>query len=428
MSLVIKNASLLLGKNLDYIDTGFVEVNKDGIIKKAHAARYESKDNHDLLNIIDAEGYLIVPGFINAHTHIGDSIGKDMVADRGLDAVHPIRGIKRKILEKSNSQHLSALMRASAISMMKNGITTFVDFREGGVEGVAILRNAIVDLPIKCLILGRVEYYFDIEQIEEHEDKNVQRIKKNKLPVKVLELATNLLDVSQGFGISGANENTDSSLRQYSELINRLSKTNDSKNRAKNIILGIHAPESKSTVEFSLLRTGKTEVYRIVKHLKPNFVVHMTQATDEDISLVVKNEIGIVVCPRANGVLGCGIPRITHMIKSGCKVAIGTDNIMINSPDIFREMDYIWKTSRSSGINLDAKNVLKMATINASEILHLNSGCIEAGRSADFIFLDKTSLDLYPMHDPYASIVHRANQNSIEGVMISGRFVDGSDL
>ena len=64
-------------------------------------------------------------------------------------------------------------MRASAISMMKNGITTFVDFREGGVEGVAILRNAIVDLPIKCLILGRVEYYFDIEQIEEHEDKNV---------------------------------------------------------------------------------------------------------------------------------------------------------------------------------------------------------------------------------------------------------------
>ena len=61
MSLVIKNASLLLGKNLDYIDTGFVEVNKDGIIKKAHAARYESKDNHDLLNIIDAEGYLIVP-------------------------------------------------------------------------------------------------------------------------------------------------------------------------------------------------------------------------------------------------------------------------------------------------------------------------------------------------------------------------------
>jgi len=428
MSLVIKNASLLLGKNLDYIDTGFIEVGKDGIIKKASAAKYESNDNYKFLNILDAEGYLIVPGFINAHTHIGDSIGKDMATDRGLEAVHPMRGIKKKILEKSNSQHLSTLMRASAISMMKNGITTFVDFREGGTEGVAILRNAIFDLPIKCLILGRVEYYFDIDRNGQHEDKNLQPIKKSKLPVKVLEIATNLLNVSHGFGISGANENTDSSLRQYNKLINKLSKSDGPKNRTKNIQLGIHAAESKSTVEFSLRRTGKTEVYRIVKHLKPNFVVHMTQATDEDISLIAKNEIGIVVCPRANGVLGCGIPRITHMLKSGCKVAIGTDNIMINSPDMFREMDYIWKTSRSSGINLDAKNVLKMATINASEILHLNSGCIEIGRSADFIFLDKTSIELYPIHDPYASIVHRANQNSIKGVMISGRFVNGSDL
>src|SRR6185312_9008453 len=105
MSLVIKNASLLLGKNLDYIDIGFIEVGKDGIIKKASAAKYDN-DNYKFLNILDAEGYLIVPGFINAHTHIGDSIGKDMATDRGLEAVHPMRGIKKKILEKSNSQHL----------------------------------------------------------------------------------------------------------------------------------------------------------------------------------------------------------------------------------------------------------------------------------------------------------------------------------
>jgi cytosine/adenosine deaminase-related metal-dependent hydrolase len=116
------------------------------------------------------------------------------------------------------------------------------------------------------------------------------------------------------------------------------------------------------------------------------------------------------------------------MIKSGCKIAIGTDNIMINSPDIFREMDYIWKVSRSNGINLDAKSVLKMSTINAAEILGLNSGCIKDGRSADFIFLDKNTLDLYPIHDPYAAVVHRANQTSIRGVMISGKFIDGSYL
>lgn len=428
MSLVIKNASLLLGKSLKYVNTGFVEVTRDGIIKRAGTARYKREDSHRVSNIIDAEGFLVIPGFINAHTHIGDSIGKDMAIDRGLNAVHPIRGIKKKILEKSNPGHLRVLMRASAISMMRNGITTFVDFREGGVEGVTLLKDAIIDLPIKCLILGRIEYYFDIKSISEHGNKNLQGLKKSKLPDSELERASNLLRVSQGFGISGANENTDWSLRQYNELVNKHSRSNDHKNGTNPTLLGIHAAESKSTAEFSILRTGKTEVYRIIKYLKPNFVVHMTQATDEDISLVAKNDVGVIVCPRANGVLGCGIPRISQMIKNGCKVAIGTDNIMINSPDIFREMDYVWKTSRSYGINLSGKNVLKMATINGSEILNLNSGYIKAGRSADLIFLDKTNIDLYPIHDPYASIVHRANQNSIKGVMISGRFVDGSDL
>ena len=428
MSLVIKNASLLLGKNLKYVDTGFVEVTRDGIIKRADTARYKREDSHKVSNIIDAEGFLVIPGFINAHTHIGDSIGKDIAIDCGLNAVHPIRGIKKKILEKSNPGHLRVLMRASAISMMRNGITTFVDFREGGVEGVTLLKNAIIDLPIKCLILGRIEYYFDIKSISEHGNKNLPRIKKSKLPDSELERASNLLRVSQGFGISGANENTDWSLRQYNELVNKHSRSNGLRNKTNTSLLGIHAAESKSTAEFSILRTGKTEVYRIIKYLKPNFVVHMTQATDEDIFLVAKNDVGIIVCPRANGVLGSGIPRISQMIKNGCKVAIGTDNIMINSPDIFREMDYVWKTSRSYGINLSAKNVLKMATVNGSELLNLNSGYIKAGRSADLIFLDKTNIDLYPIHDPYASIVHRANQNSIKGVMVSGRFVDGSDL
>src|SRR6476646_12084097 len=115
MSLVIKNASLLLGKHLDYIDTGFIEVGKDGIIKKASAAKYESNDNYKFLNILDAEGYLIVPGFINAHTHIGDSIGKDVTVDLGLDAsVHPIFGMKRKILEGSKPNHLKTFIRSSA--------------------------------------------------------------------------------------------------------------------------------------------------------------------------------------------------------------------------------------------------------------------------------------------------------------------------
>ena len=68
--------------------------------------------------------------------------------------------------------------------------------------------------------------------------------------------------------------------------------------------------------------------------------------------------------------------------------------------------------------------LLKMATLNAAQILRLNSGCIEAGRAADLIFIDKRHADLYPMQDPYAAVVHRLSQSSIKAVMIDGRFVE----
>jgi cytosine/adenosine deaminase-related metal-dependent hydrolase len=97
---------------------------------------------------------------------------------------------------------------------------------------------------------------------------------------------------------------------------------------------------------------------------------------------------------------------------------------MLNSPDLFKEMDYIWKVSRAGHIHqISARDILKMATVNGAEILHLNSGCIESGRSADLLFIDKRHIDLYPIHDPYASIVQRASQSSIMGMMINGQFV-----
>jgi cytosine/adenosine deaminase-related metal-dependent hydrolase len=167
-----------------------------------------------------------------------------------------------------------------------------------------------------------------------------------------------------------------------------------------------------------------TEVERSIKFLQPDFVVHMTQATDKDIAAIATNKIGVVVCPRSNGLLGCGIPRIADMMNNGCIVGLGTDNVMLNSPDLFKEMDYIWKVSRATDAHqISARDILKMATVNGAEILHLNSGCIEPGRSADMMFIDKRHVDLYPIHDPYASIVQRASQSSIMGMMINGEFV-----
>jgi len=114
------------------------------------------------------------------------------------------------------------------------------------------------------------------------------------------------------------------------------------------------------------------------------------------------------------------------MQKSGCNITIGTDNVMINSPDIFREMDYIWKvTMGMSQSRFDPKQILKMATVNAGKMLNQKIGCIKENYFADCLFINKNSLDLEPMHNVYASIVHRASENSINAVMIGGKIVNG---
>ena len=407
MDLIIRNISLFFGENLDYIDKGYIII-KRGIIKRVGSGDYEGGYDDA---IYEGEGILACPGFINAHTHIGDSFGKDIGIDSSFETrIHPIHGIKNKILQKSERKHLINFMRSSAISMMRNGVVVFADFREGGLQGIDQIKEATSGLSIKSIVLGRPEYYYDISR---------DFYKNRKFTPDVIKLIYNILNFADGLGISGANENTDSSLNQYREIIQK-------KSLKKKYLIGIHASESLETEKKSITVTGKSEVQRIIGNLSPNFIVHLTNASDLDIKLVAKKKIGIVVCPRANGTLGVGIPKIAKMLSHGCCIGIGTDNIMINSPDMFRELDYIWKLTRAlEDKPIPAREILKMATVNGAKILGINSGAIITGRSADMIFIDKNNLDISPMYDPHTSIVHRANPNSILNVMIDGKFVDG---
>jgi cytosine/adenosine deaminase-related metal-dependent hydrolase len=409
MALTISNISLFIGENLEYIDRGYVVV-KNGIIESVGTGDYKGRSYGA---IYDGEGILAIPGFINAHTHIGDSFGKDIGVDSAFETrIHPIYGIKNKILRKSERKHLVNFMRSSAMSMMRNGIVAFADFREGGLGGIDQIKEAISGLSIKGIVLGRPEFYHDISK---------DFVKNPKLPPDVIELVFQIANAADGLGISGANENTDNSLNEYGKVLKNSLK--------KKFLIGIHAAESLDTTKKSITVTGKSEVQRIVSNLLPNFVVHLTQASNVDIELVARKKIGIVVCPRANGTLGVGIPRISKMLSSGCCVGIGTDNIMINSPDMFRELDYVWKVSRTLADRpIPAREILKMATVNGGKILDINSGAIMTGKSADIIFIDKNNLDISPMHDPHVSVIHRANANCILNVMINGKFVDGDEF
>ena len=344
----------------------------------------------------------MIPGFVNAHTHIGDSIGKDITLNSSVDKkIHPVFGAKSKILKNTSKANLTSFMKNSCYSMIRKGITTFVDFREGGLDGVILLKKVLSETPIRSIILGRIEFYQDVVQIK----------KNNRFPGEKIDEFNELIKKCDGIGVSGANENSTSVLNYYSKI---------TKLRA------IHSSETKQSVSRSKKTTGISETIRALS-LKPHFLVHMTHASKSDLHSAAKKIRGIVICPRANSSLAEGIPDIELMQKAGCTLALGTDNVMINSPDMFREMDFLWKATM--GIHkkrINPKDILKMATVNGGKILKKNIGVIGNGKIADCIFLDKHSLDLEPMHDPYASIVHRASESTIKAVMIGGKIVHGT--
>ena len=393
--MILKNISILYGNNLKFIEKTNVLITNNRFQKIA------SKIKPAKNKVVNCDGLLLIPGLINSHTHIGDSIAKDIALDKDPDSkINPIFGIKQKILRETEPKKLAYFMRKTVKSMLKKGTTTFVDFREGGLDGVLLMQKVLSSTPIRSIVLGRIEYYQSKDQIK----------RNTPIPQSYQNQIDQLLKNCDGIGISGSNENSDSSLKEFSKIKK---------------IRAIHCAETTQSCLKSKQTTGKTEPKRSML-LKPDFLVHMTYASKSDLKIASKKTSGIVVCPRANASLAEGIPNVEQMMKMNCNVAIGTDNLMINSPDLFREMDFLWKVTM--GIykkRVEPKKILKMATVNAGKLLNKKIGCIKEGYMADAVFIKKKDLDLDPLQNPHASIVHRASENSIQAVMIGGKIVHG---
>lgn len=422
--MLLRNACALLGPRLSL--AACADIGEfGGTFDRVCAARAAEARRGE--EVIDCEGLLAVPALVNAHTHIGDSIAKDAAPGRTVDEkVHPVYGAKPRILARSRAGHLESMMRASCVSMLAGGTTTFADFREGGLEGAAMLARAAAGLPVRPVILGRVEAYDGVARAapgrrrRKRPARGAAAEEARQRGVSRAEI-DGLLAACDGIGLSGPNENSDDALRAYARAVRRPR------------LRAIHAAETAASASASRRRTGRTEAERALL-LRPDVLVHMVHATDADMLAAARAGAAVVVCPRSNAALGAGLPDVPRMLAAGCRVALGTDNVMVNAPDMFREMDYLRRATAamleyrraSSGLRLpDARAVLRMATVEGGRALRRRAGAIARGMAADCILFERHSVDLEPMHDPWAAVVHRASASSIRAVVSGGRIVHG---
>jgi cytosine/adenosine deaminase-related metal-dependent hydrolase len=102
----------------------------------------------------------------------------------------------------------------------------------------------------------------------------------------------------------------------------------------------------------------------------------------------------------------------------GINLLLGTDNLMFNSPNMFREMEYALKVTRGYYKEyFPPVEILKMATVNAGQAFNLELGCIEQGKLADIMIVEQLS------NDPILSLVNRTESKNIIGLMTDGNLV-----
>ena len=378
----IANGLLLKGKNLSpakenvLIDDGrILEIGKD--IMEGE--------------IIDATDCIVMPSFLNGHTHVGDSIIKDEGYGLSLDEmVKPPNGVKHRALSESSDNDIIENMTSSLWDMYNSGITDFIDYREGGVKGVKLLKKASKDIPINPIILGRDDSFYGSNP----------DLKEVKIAIR------KLLKHCDGIAPSGFGEIQTEVAQLIVEQCDKHGK-----------ISSIHTAESIQAQLNSLEKYGETEIERAVE-CGFNQIVHGTNPQNNDLNAVANSKTNLVLCPRANAALSVGWPKLDEIIERDIKPVLGSDNVMLNSPSMFRELEFVVKFySLKYSKSISPLQLVKMATTNIcynSINSKIKKHVIDQNNSPYLLIIRQKS------KNPYLSIINRSETKHIKNIINIG--------
>ena len=192
----------------------------------------------------------------------------------------------------------------------------------------------------------------------------------------------------------------------------------------------IHLHETLHEVEQAQAQTGQRPLQRLQELglINPSLIaVHMTQLTDEEISLFAESGAHIVHCPESNLKLASGFCQLAKCLAAGINVALGTDGAASNNDlDMFGEMRtaaLLGKAVAADASAVPAMTALRMATINGAKALGLDAICgsLSIGKAADVIAIDLNHLETQPLYCPVSQIVYAASRQQVTDVWVAGR-------
>ena len=405
---LIHNATVVtINKALEIIADGMVGI-RNGLIQTVKAATGEDP-LPEAAEMIDADGGVVMPGLVNAHTHLPMTLFRGLADDLSLE-----RWL-RDVMFPAEATHIDQdSARCGALlacgEMLLSGTTCCCDgyFHADSVAAAvdtagmrAVIGQGVIDFPAPGVPdpaqnVHRAEAF--VNQWKGRSDRILPSIFCHAPYTCSAETLLSARRAARDHGV----------------------------------LFQIHVSETKPEVEESLARHGK----RPIAHLDALnllddrcLAVHCVWADEEDVQTLAARRTAVAHCPSSNMKLGSGVAPVGSMEQAGIVLSLGTDGCASNNTlDMFREMNTaakLHKVHRLDPTAASAKEVLGMATMGGARALGLGDeiGSIEIGKRADLIVIDTARPHLTPMYSPISHAVYAMTGTDVRHVMVDGRLL-----
>ncbi len=400
----------ILIKNIEEIHSPFSGVKKnqfilieDQIIKKIDSmSQLDQNAGYDYS--VDAEGKIVLPGFINTHTHAAMTLMRGYADDMPLD-----KWLQNKIWPFEGEMSAEDIYWGTALAVMemiKTGTTTFSDMYFA-VDRVA---QIVEESGIRAVLAEGL-----IEENDGQEGLD-----------KALKFALDYNDAAEGRITTMLAPHAPYTCgRNYLEQIRELALEN-------NLPVHIHLSESKKEVKDSLASHQSSPVKYLAdfdffdNHVLAAHCVHLEPG---DLEILKKNKIQIAHNPMSNAKLANGIAPIKKYLENEINVSLGTDGVSSNnSLDMLKEAkmaSYLQKIKYEDPTAVDTTSILEISTVNGARALAIDQlGLIEEGCQADLQLINiKNNSFYYPHHNILSNLFYAADSRSVETVIAAGEIL-----
>ena len=363
----------------------------------------------DFQRVIDCTGRVMLPGLINAHTHV------PMTLMRGYGGGHDLQTWLNDYIfpaeAKLDERCVAAGAALGLAEMISSGVTCIADmYMKSGVIAQTVVEAGIsANLSCGGVYFGRPEDFSP----ETCGDCDHQR-----------ELT------EEWHNANGGQILADASIHAEYTSSAPLWRWMADYAQAHGLGMHVHISETRKEHAECLARHGRTPIQTLNQYGVWDvraIAAHCVYTTPEDWAVMADKGVSCVHNPYSNLKLGSGVAPIPAMLRAGVNVALGTDGVSShNSTALFDDIKLAALLHK--GVNLDpmavtARQALEMATVSGAKALGRNTGVIAAGKTADLILVDFTRPNLTPCHDVEENLVFSAHGADVVMNMARGKII-----